>query len=778
MNGGQDLKPDIKKFFRAAEYLTVAQIFLQDNYLLERPLKPSDIKPRLLGHFGSTPGIIKAYAHLSALIKRTGQDMMFVLGPGHGYPGLQASLFLEGSLAKIDPKATLDEAGIAYLCQQFSWPYGYPSHSSPLTPGSILEGGELGYCLSTAYGSVLDNPGLVTACLIGDGEAETASLLASLNLNKLVSPKHSGVVLPILHLNGYKISAPTIYGRMSDKELIDLFTGFGYSPMIVNEGEDTGFDEQMTLALDKSIEMIYDIKKSPEDGFFRTPFIIMRTLKGETGPKELDGEKIEGNCLSHQVILTEAKTNKNQLAMFEKWLKSYRFDELFDKQKGFGDFISKIMPEPAKRMGQTKHASLEPEKLKLPELSGDPKFKVGELSSLAMNSVGKYLRDVFKENPQTFRFFCPDETSSNRLDAVYEATDRAWLGPLKSWDKFMSPDGRIIEMLSENTLQGLLQGYILTGRHGVMSSYEAFMPIITSMVDQYSKFLAVAMKVDWRPNLPSINYVLTSTGWRQDHNGFSHQNPGFISDMLLRPNNLVNVLLPLDDNSALVATEFALSAQNVINIITAGKTPEGRYLTLDQARFQLLNGGAMIFDFASDPKPQVVLAGAGDYVSNEALAAVQIVKAETPNLRLRFVSVAAFSHGAIGTSKIKLTKARFDDIFTKTAPIVFTFHGYPGTCKQILFNYTDSSRIDIHGYNEHGSTTTPFDMQVRSETDRYHLAMSVWQQAARQGIIGAKELSGLVEKYTAKLEWHQNYIKEHGDDPPEIKEWTWIKPTD
>ncbi|MDR0591132.1 MAG: phosphoketolase family protein [Candidatus Nomurabacteria bacterium] len=777
MQGRADFHHDIKKFFRAAEYLTVAQIFLQDNYLLERPLEYRDIKPRLLGHFGSTPGIIKAYAHLSALIKRTGQDMMFVLGPGHGYPGLQAALFLEGSLQKVDPKATLDVAGVEYLCKQFSWPYGYPSHSSPLTPGAILEGGELGYCLSTAYGSVLDNPDLVTACLIGDGEAETASLLAALNLGKLVSPKHNGVVLPILHLNGYKISAPTIYGRMSDKELIDLFTGFGYDPVIVNEGEEPGFDEQMAAALDKAMETIRSIKQSPEDGFFRTPFIVMRTLKGETGPKELNGEKIEGNYLSHQVILTEAKTDKNQLAMLEKWLKSYKFDELFDKQVGFGDFINAVMPEPKKRMGQSKHASQEPEKLKLPALSGDPKFRVGEPSSLAMNSVGKYLRDVFKGNPQTFRFFCPDETSSNKLDAVYEATNRAWLKPLKSWDKFMSPDGRVIEMLSENTLQGLLQGYVLTGRHGVMSSYEAFMPIVTSMVDQYSKFLAQAIKIDWRPDLPSINYVLTSTGWRQDHNGFSHQNPGFISDMLLRPNNLVNVLLPLDDNSALVATEFALSAENCINIITAGKTPEGRYLSLDQARFQLLNGGAMIFDFVSDEKPHVVLAGAGDYVSKEALAAVEIVRQEAPQVRLRFVSVSAFSYGAIGTSKIKLTKARFDDIFTLDKPIVFTFHGYPSTMKQILFNYTTPERLDIHGYNEHGSTTTPFDMQVRSETDRYHLAISIFERAAEQGIIGTEELSGLADRYAAKLAWHQDYIKQHGDDTPEIKEWTWKKPT-
>jgi xylulose-5-phosphate/fructose-6-phosphate phosphoketolase len=598
-------------------------------------------------------------------------------------------------------------------------------------------------------------------------------LLAALNLNKLVSPKHNGVVLPILHLNGYKISAPTIYGRMSDKELMDLFTGFGYAPIIVSEGEEADFDDAMADALDKSMDMIYNVRKSPEDGFFRTPFIIMRTLKGETGPKKLNGDKIEGNYLSHQVILTEAKTDKNQLAMLEKWLKSYRFNELFDTKKGFGDFINAIMPAPSKRMGQNKHAGHEPAKLSLPRLAGDPKFKVGEQVSLAMNSVGKYLRDVLAANPQTFRFFCPDETSSNKLDAVYEATNRAWLKPLESWDKHMSPNGRVIEVLSENTLQGLLQGYVLTGRHGLMSSYEAFMPIVTSMVDQYCKFLNQSQKISWRPNVPSINYVLTSTGWRQDHNGFSHQNAGFISDMLLRPSNLVNVLLPIDDNSALVATEFALNSENCVNVITAGKYKEGRYLTLDQARYQLLNGGAMIFDFASDTKPQVVLAGAGDYMSKETLAAIKVVKSELPHLRLRFVSVSALSYGAIGTSKIKLTKARFEDMFTKAAPIIFTFHGYTGTMSQILGNYTNLERVDVHGYIEHGSTTTPFDMRVRNETDRWHLAMNVFKRAAEQGIISSDELSGLVEKYTTKLSEHQDYIKKHGDDPPEIKEYVW-----
>jgi xylulose-5-phosphate/fructose-6-phosphate phosphoketolase len=703
--------------------------------------------------------------------------MMFLLGPGHGFPALQANLFLENTLAKYYPEAKRDATGVRYVCKNFSWPYGFPSHASPYTPGVILEGGELGYSLSTAYGAVLDNPSLVAACLIGDGEMETASLLASLNLNKLISPKTNGVVLPILHLNGYKISGPTIYGRMSDQELVCWLTGLGYKPIVVNEELSEDVDEQMITALDEAYEIIKSIKESDRDGFFKLPFIIMRTKKGETGPKELNGQMVEGNYLSHQVVLNDAKTDAVQRKMLASWLKSYKFDELFKPRAGFGDFVNAVLPPPTKRMGRTPYAN-HFSKLDLPSI--DPgsfsRTKPGEVVSESMNAVGEYLRDVFAKNEENknFRFFSPDETSSNRLDAVFEATNRSWLGALQTQDKFMSPDGRVTELLSENTLQGLLQGYTLTGRHGMMTSYEAFFPIIISMVDQYLKFVDQAKKVDWRGDIPAMNYISTSVGWRQDHNGFSHQNPSFISDLLLTPNNPANILLPIDDMSALVAAEFSLKTKNVINVITAGKTDEPRWLTIDQARHQLLNNGAMIFDFASSSKPQIVVAAAGDYVSKEALYGLQIAKTELPDLRLRFVSVSALSNGAIGTTHNKMSAARFEEIFTPNQPIIFNFHGYPGTMKQILSNYLDSRRVTLRGYGENGSTTTSFDMQVRNRTSRYDIAMNIFRRANQISIIDDETAKTLIGKYMAKIYEHQRYIFEHGDDMPEVKDYKWV----
>ncbi|MCL2869619.1 phosphoketolase family protein [Candidatus Saccharibacteria bacterium] len=771
-----DLKTDINKYVRAADYLCVAQIFLQDNFLLERPLKADDIKPRLLGHWGTCPGINRAYAHLSAWTKRFNLETMFVLGPGHGFPALQANLFLENTLAKYYPQATQNKLGIRYIGKNFSWPYGFPSHASPLTPGVILEGGELGYSLSTSYGAALDNPNLIVACLIGDGEAETASLLASLNLNKLISPKTNGVVLPILHLNGYKISGPTVYGRMSDAEIVCWLAGLGYQPIVVSEDKPEDFDDQMIKALDHVHEVIQSIKTSQANGFFKLPFIVMRTKKGETGPKELDGQMIEGNYLSHQVILTQAKTDTKQRKMLESWLKSYKFEELFKPRKGFGDFVDNVLPKDSKRMGRTPYVN-HFTKLELPELNlqNFNNTKPGEVVSQSMNRVGEYLRDVFSTNQaaQNFRFFSPDETSSNKLDAIFEATNRSWLRPLLDQDKYMSPDGRVTEILSENTLQGLMQGYTLTGRHAVMTSYEAFMPIVVSMVDQYLKFLEQSKNIKWRTDTPAATYILSSTGWRQDHNGFSHQNPGFISDMLIRPSNLVNVLLPIDDTSTLVATEFSLKSKNAVNIITAGKTDEPRWLTIAQARYQLLNSGAMIFSFASDNQPQIIVAAAGDYVSKEALYGLQLAKTELPDLRLRFVNISAFSNGAIGTTHNKLSRERFDEIFTPDKPIIFSFHGYPGTCKQILSNYTDSQRITLRGYGENGSTTTSFDMHIRNHTSRYDVAMNIFRRANNSGIIDDETVTQLLEKYMAKIYEHQHYIHEYGDDLPEVKDYVW-----
>lgn len=780
MNGlGLD-KDALNQYIRATDYLSVAQIFLKDNFLLDRPLDFNDIKPRLLGHFGTCPGINKAYAHLLAFIKRHDLDMMFILGPGHGFPALQANLFLEGSLNDFYSDATQNLAGIECICKGFSWPDGFPSHASPAIPGVISEGGELGYSLATAYGSVLDNPGLITACLIGDGEAETGALLASLNLNKLISPKTNGVVLPILHLNGYKISAPTIYGRMSDKELVNLFSGFGYEPIIVDSTDGSDFHDQMYDALERSYQIIKSIKENYQDKFFRLPFIIMKTQKGATGPKELNGEKIAGNYLSHQVILTEAKTNKNQLEMLESWLKSYRFNELYDKEAGFGDFVERIMPRKDLRMGLNKNTfgrKYIDEKLKVPAIVDQDIQEVipGETLASSAQVAGKYLRDIFEQNEEAknFRFFSPDETSSNKLDYIFEATDRQWLKPLKDWDKYMAPSGRVTELLSENTLQGLLTGYILTGRYGALASYEAFLPIITSMVDQYVKFVDQAKRVEWRSPLAAMNLISTSVGWRQDHNGFSHQSPGFISNLLLRPSNISNVFLPVDDVSTLSVMEFCFKTKNVVNLSTMGKTDEPRWIDINHARFQIVNGGASIFQFASDEDPQLIIATAGDYVTKEALAAVQIVKNEIPDIRLRFANVVSLSYGAIGTTENKLPKERFNEIFTADKPIIFSFHGYTETIKSILVNYTSLDRLNIHGFCEKGSTTTPFNMQVLNGTSRYHLAMSAFKQASLLGIINSDDANGLCTKYQNLIAEHQNYIKLYGIDSPEIRKWQW-----
>lgn len=771
----------IRKYVRAANYLSVAQVFLQDNFLLERGLEAGDVKSRLLGHWGTCPGINKIYAHLNAFGKRREvRDMMFVMGPGHGFAALQANLFLEGTLGKFDEKATRDAAGIEYVSREFSWPGGFPSHSSPVTPGVILEGGELGYCLSTAYGAVLDNPDLVAACLIGDGELETSAALAAMNLNKLVSPKSNGVVLPILHLNGYKITGPTIYGRMSDKELVDLLSGFGYEPLIVEAGGD-GYSDDLMRALERAFELIGAAKRSERE-FSRLPFIVMRTEKGETGPVEFGGEKIVGNYLSHQVILGKAKTDAEERELLEEWLRSYRFEELFDRERGFGEWLEAVLLEEEYRMGVNRHAFGRKHvdgKLQLPVLEAEDLARVvpHEVEASGVKKLGEYLRDVMAMNAEkkNFRVFCPDETESNKLGMLYEVTDRQWLRPLRSWDKNMAPDGRISEILSEDTLQGMMQGYVLTGRNGVLASYEAFMPVAASMVDQYVKFLAQANSVEWRGKVAAMNYVLTSVGWRQDHNGYSHQNPSFISGLLHKPSNFANVLLPVDDVAALAAAEFCLKTKNVVNVVTVGKTEEPRWIDFGHARFQLTNGGASIFEFASEANPDVIVASAGDYVSKEALAAVEIVKRETPGVRVRFVNVAALSYGAIGTTENKLSQEKFREMFTEDRPIIFNFHGYEDTMRVILANYTDLGRVVVEGYREMGSTTTPYDMQARNGTSRWSVAKVIWKKMVERGVLSEDEARWPIEKYSLKFQEHWEYVREHGVDLPEISEWRWGK---
>lgn len=774
----------IKKYVRAANYIAASQIYLQDNFLLERPLTADDVKARLLGHWGTCPGINFVYANLNHLIKQKDAEMMFVLGPGHGFPALQANLFMEGTLGAYTPGTDRTREGLATICRKFSWPYGFPSHSNPEAPGVILEGGELGYALATSYGSILDNPNLITACLIGDGEAETGPTAAAWHINKFIDPKTNGAVLPILHLNGYKISGPTIFGRMSNHELISLFYGYGYEPHII-EGDDERLYVTMLTILDKCYHKIRTIQKcAREEGIVeqpRFPMIILRTPKGWTGIKELKGEKLEGNFASHQVIAKDAKTDKEELKALEAWLRSYNIGELFDGVKGFSEDILSLIPPKNLRIGESRHAfggapTYKP--LVLPSIKPfcEDASRPGTIGSSSMRRAGEYLNEVFSLNRSTnnFRFLCPDETYSNKLDAIFKTTSRAFVWPIEPWDKDMSRDGRVMEILSEHTLQGLMQGYVLTGRHAVFASYEAFIQIIVSMVDQYAKFLKVARTVPWRGDVPSLNYILTSSGWRQEHNGFSHQNPGFIDDMLQRQDCFVNVYFPPDGNTTLAVLKKSLASTKEINIISAGKTQEPRWLTPELAEREL-EQGLMIWDFASDENPDIVLSAAGDYLTKEALAAIDIVKTETPEVKVRFVNILSLTGSGFGHSACKVSVYDFEDYFTKDKPVIFNFHGYPQTLKQLLFDYAQggSSRFSIHGYEERGSTTTPFDMQVRNHTSRYNLAIEVFEKMRSALVLSKDRADELIKKYNRKLDQHHAYIVKTGVDLDEVENWQW-----
>ena len=785
MNSGQNLE-NIKKFIRAANYLTVSQIFLQDNFLLERPLTFEDIKPRLLGHWGSCPGVNHVYVHLLNMQKqldfaKSDLKTAFMLGPGHAFPALQANLFLEETLSKFDINAARNRSGIQYISKNFSWPGGFPSHASPFTPGVILEGGELGYSLSTAFGAILDNPNLVITTLIGDGEAETGTIAASWHLNKLIDPVENGVVLPILHLNGYKISGPTIFGSMSDFELIQFFHGAGWEPKIVDEYSAEDFDLELSNAFSNAFRDISRIKFGRNNKFIRLPMIIMRSKKGSSGVKENNGQKIEGNSLAHQVPLLKAKTDKNELEKLENWMKSYKFEELFDYERGeFKEWLNDFLPESSSRIGRNRFidANLNFKELKLPEtIEG-----LGE-KSLAMNAVGALLEKVFEKNPDNFRFFSPDETYSNKLDAIFKATSRSWQREIKPWEKDLAKDGRVTEILSENCLQGLLQGYILTGRHGVLTSYEAFAPIISSMMDQYAKFLAQSKEVKWRGDLASLNYILTSTGWRQDHNGFSHQNPSFIDEVLRRENGIGQIFLPADDNSAAVSISKMLKSRNNINVLVAGKTPESRYFSLESARKQLENGGIFVFDswknqeiadwnlISEDDEPDLILAASGDYVFKETVAALQVLLHDVAQVKIRLVYVQALCGKGIGTFENTLSKNNFMKIFTKDKPVVFAFHGYAKTLKSILFDYENPARIQINGYEEKGSTTTPFDMLARNKVSRYDIAVRALNSANK----GDEVFESLAKEYRKRQDDALNFARENSVDAPEIENWGYLK---
>ncbi len=774
----------IREYVRAANYLSAIQIYLQDNYLLERPLASEDIKPRLLGHWGTCPGINFLYAHLNDLIIRHRLNMMFILGPGHGFPALQANLFLENTLARYYPEASQSESGIAHIAKQFSWPYGFPSHSSPAAPGVIVEGGELGYALATAWGAVLDNPSLIVACMVGDGEAETGPTAAAWHLAKLVDPQSNGAVLPILHLNGYKISGPTIFGRMKDTELLELFHGYGYAPLVVT-GDDKALYEQMPIALETCLERIRALqagKRGTGDNYPRWPMIILRTPKGWTGIAELKGNKIEGNCLSHQVVGTAAKTDETERQAVERWLRSYHFGDLFDKASGFSEAVTQLIPPPELAMGENKHAfglkhlgqALQlPPAESLMEEASEP----GTLGSSGMQRMALYLKEVFALNRESrnFRLFSPDETYSNKLHPVFAETARAFAGPVEPWDRDLRPDGRVMELLSEHSLQGLAQGYVLTGRHAVFASYEAFIQVVSSMADQYAKFLRIAREISWRGDVPSFNYILTSSGWRQEHNGFSHQNPGFIDAMLQKQGCFVKVFFPPDGNTALAVLEQCLASKNEINVIVAGKTLEPRWLTPELAR-QELQTGLMTWDFASDPDPQIVFSAAGEYLTKESLAAMQIIRSHLPQVRLRFVNILEISAIGIGNTLCRVSPLSFADYFTAQAPVIFNFHGYPETLKQVLFDHqTGSNRFRVHGYIENGSTTTPFDLHLRNHTSRYDLAMEAFQILAEKNIIPSGQAEELIESYQRAIASHRAFITRYGIDPAEIAEWRWSR---
>ena len=785
MNSGQNLE-NIKKFIRAANYLTISQIFLQDNFLLERELRFNDIKPRLLGHWGSCPGVNHVYAHLLNIQKqldfaKSSLKTAFMLGPGHAFPALQSNLFLEETLSKIDKNAVRNSQGIAYISKNFSWPGGFPSHASPFTPGVILEGGELGYSLSTAFGAVLDNPNLVMTTLIGDGEAETGPIAAAWHLNKLINPVENGVVLPILHLNGYKISGPTIFGSMSDFELIQFFHGAGWEPRIVDEYSAEDFDFELSKVFSGAFRDISRIKFGRNNGFVRLPMIIMRSKKGSSGVAENNGEKIEGNSLAHQVPLLNAKSDEKELKKLEEWLKSYKFEELFDFEKGeFKPWLDDFLPEKSSRIGQNRFVdtNLNFAELRLPEI----RERISE-KSLAMNAIGDFLKEIFEKNPENFRFFSPDETYSNKLDAIFEATSRSWQREIKPWEKDLSKNGRVTEILSEHSLQGLLQGYILTGRHGVLTSYEAFAPIISSMMDQYAKFLAQSQEVEWRGDLASLNYILTSTGWRQDHNGFSHQNPSFIDEVLRRENGIGQIFLPADDNSVVVAISKILKSRNNINVLVAGKTPEPRYFSLESAQKQLENSGIFVFDswknqeitdwnlILEDDEPDLILAASGDYVFKETVAALQVLLHDVPQVKIRLVYAQTLCGKGIGTFENTLSKSDFVKIFTKNKPVIFAFHGYAKTLKSILFDYENPARIQINGYEEKGSTTTPFDMLARNRVSRYDIVIRALNSVDKDD----EAFEKLAREYRKRQDDALRFARENSVDASEIENWVYLK---
>jgi len=772
----------IDAYWRAANYLSVGQIYLLDNPMLRVPLDVSHVKPRLLGHWGTTPGLNLVYVHLNRVIKMYDLNAIFVAGPGHGGPAVVANTYLEGTYSELYPDVSQDEEGLRHLFKQFSFPGGIPSHAAPETPGSIHEGGELGYSLAHAYGAVFDNPDLLACCVVGDGEFETAALAASWHSNKFLNPVNDGAVLPVLHLNGYKIASPTIPARIGRDELEQLLRGYGHEPVFVEGDEPRDVHQKLAAALVGIIEQIQRIQSDARTRGFsgrpRWPMIVLRTPKGWTGPKEVDGKPTEGSFRSHQVPLAEIAKKPEHLAQLEAWLKSYRAEELFDERGRFRPELAALAPEGDRRMGANPHANggIFLRDLRLPDFR---KYAVavptpGGTISEATRVMGTFLRDVIELNgdQRNFRIFGPDETASNRLDAVFEATNRVFTGEILPTDDHLSPDGRVMEVLSEHLCQGWLEGYLLTGRHGFFSCYEAFIHIVDSMFNQYAKWLKTTREIPWRRPIASLNYLLTSHVWRQDHNGFSHQDPGFIDHVVNKKADVIRVYLPPDANTLLSVTDHCLRSRNYVNVIVAGKQPEQQWLDMDAA-IKHCTAGIGIWSWASNDEggePDVVMGCAGDVPTLETLAAVEILRKRLPRLKVRVVNVVdLMTLQSSSEHPHGLPDRDFDDLFTRDKPIVFAFHGYPWLIHRLTYRRTNHHNLHVRGYKEEGTTTTPFDMVVRNDLDRFHLVGDVIDRVPGLGA-GAAHIKQTLRD---KLVEHKEYICERGEDMPEIREWRW-----
>ena len=767
-------------YWRAANYLSVGQIYLLDNPLLTEPLKPEHVKPRLLGHWGTTPGLNFLYAHLNRVIKQNDLDMIFIAGPGHGGPAVVANTYLEGVYSELYPNVGQDAKGMRVLFKQFSFPGGVPSHASPETPGSIHEGGELGYALTHAFGAAFDNPSLIAVAVVGDGEAETGALAASWHSNKFLNPIRDGAVLPILHLNGYKIAGPTVLARISNDELLNLLSGFGYTPYIVEGHEPEPMHRQMAETLEIALTEIRSIQNEARTkGFTKRrpwPMIVLRSPKGWTGPKVVDGKEVEGTFRAHQVPVNDIRRNPEHLRILEAWMRSYRPAELFDGSGRLVPELAALAPAGDRRMGANPHANggLLLRDLVMPDFR-DQAVAVtapGAVRAEATRVLGEFLREVMQCNADNFRVVGPDETSSNRLDSLFEITNRCSTATILPSDDHVAPDGRVMEVLSEHLCQGWLEGYLLTGRHGFFSCYEAFIHIVDSMFNQHAKWLKVSRCIPWRRPIASLNYLLTSHVWRQDHNGFSHQDPGFIDHVVNKKADVVRVYLPADANTLLSVADHCLRSRNYVNVIVAGKQPEWQWLDMDAA-IKHCSEGIGIWDWASNDQgvePDVVMACAGDVPTVETLAAVDFLNSHLPDLRIRVINVvdlmtlqspSEHPHG--------LSDHEFDSLFTKDVPIIFAFHGYPALIHRLTYRRTNHAGLHVHGYKEEGSTTTPFDMAVRNEIDRFHLADDAINRLPQ-----IQDRAAHIQQFIRdKLVEHAAYIRRIGDDLPEIRDWRW-----